>query len=66
MKANKCRCGEPLITLDEIKRRSCWDCQGMVWRLGAMDRELETLERRARLAWEIVTPAGRLAMAFRG
>ena len=62
MKVQKCQCGEPLITLDEQKRSSCWECLGMEWRLKVMDKELENLEAASRLGWEF-RPAFRMQSA---
>ena len=53
MSEGKCKCGEPLITHDEQKRRACWECAGMAWRLNVLDRELALLEWAARKPWEL-------------
>ncbi len=48
--AMKCRCGTPLITLDEQARQACWKCGDMARRLKVLDYELKMLEWACRKA----------------
>lgn len=45
MKSNRCKCGEPLVTRDEVARGCCWQCAGLSWRLQLLDRELSAITK---------------------